>query len=256
MHDIARPRARNSSAKQVRVPKAAELVANQLRRRIILGELEEGDNLPPEASLIEEFGVSRPTMREAYRILETEDMVSVSRGSRGGAQIHLPRIDVVTRIAGLYLQSRKTSLIDVHNARLLIEPHSVRLLTERRPSKAIKELREIVSHLPSLLDRPDDYLHDVSEFHLKLIEGSGNGTLTLVGHVMCRIWEAHLINTISKRFVPQQAKEGIKKYDEILDHIEAGDADGAESLVREYIVRTGNITMRNLGKNSKIELLS
>src|SRR5580704_5829524 len=49
----------------VRVPKAGEMVAAQLRRQIVLGELKEGDQLPPESVLMEEFGVSRPTLRGA-----------------------------------------------------------------------------------------------------------------------------------------------------------------------------------------------
>jgi len=55
-----------------------------IRRQITGGELKEGDNLPPEAQIIEEFAVSRPTLREAFRILESEKLISVSRGARGG----------------------------------------------------------------------------------------------------------------------------------------------------------------------------
>ena len=47
-------------ATPVRVPKAAELVAAQLRGQIVRGELGEGDTLPPEHELMQRFGVSRP----------------------------------------------------------------------------------------------------------------------------------------------------------------------------------------------------
>src|SRR4051794_39864856 len=53
----------------IRVPKTAELVAAQLRRQIIKGELREGESLAPESILMEQFGVSRPTLREAFRVL-------------------------------------------------------------------------------------------------------------------------------------------------------------------------------------------
>ncbi len=52
---------------RIRVPKTAELVAAELRRKIVRGELAEGDALPSEAVLMAEFAVSRPTLREAYR---------------------------------------------------------------------------------------------------------------------------------------------------------------------------------------------
>ena len=71
-------------AAPVRVPKTAELVASHLRRQIVRGELKEGDALPPESALMEHFGVLRPTLREAFRVLESEALISVRRGARGG----------------------------------------------------------------------------------------------------------------------------------------------------------------------------
>ena len=75
------------SAPRVRVPKTAELVAGQIRRQIIRGDIEEGDALLPESELMSQFGVSRPTLREAFRILESESLITVTRGARGGARL-------------------------------------------------------------------------------------------------------------------------------------------------------------------------
>src|SRR5947207_2228594 len=100
------------TTQQVRVPKTAELVAAQLRRQIVRGELKEGDALPPEAALMEQFGVSRPTLREAFRVLESESLISIRRGSRGGARVHTPNGEVAARHAGLLLQVRGTTLGD------------------------------------------------------------------------------------------------------------------------------------------------
>ena len=73
-------------AAPVKVPKTAELVTAQLRSQIVRGDLREGDALPPEATLMTQFGVSRPTLREAFRVLESEALISVRRGARGGAR--------------------------------------------------------------------------------------------------------------------------------------------------------------------------
>jgi DNA-binding FadR family transcriptional regulator len=61
------------------------MVATHLRRQIVLGELKEGDQLPSESVLMEEFGVSRPTLREAFRILEAEGAITAPCGVRGAA---------------------------------------------------------------------------------------------------------------------------------------------------------------------------
>ena len=60
----------NAVGVQVRVPKAGELIANHLRRQIVRGQLREGDALPPENDLMQQFKVSRPTLREAFRVLK------------------------------------------------------------------------------------------------------------------------------------------------------------------------------------------
>ena len=62
------------------MPKAAELLAARIRGQIIRGELKEGDALPAESELMETFGVSRPTLREAIRVLEMESLLRMRRG--------------------------------------------------------------------------------------------------------------------------------------------------------------------------------
>ena len=93
-------------ASRVRVPKMAELVAQQLRRQIIRGELPEGAALPSEAALMTQFGVSRPTLREAFRVLESEGLINVRRGAHGGARVQIPNGEAAARYAGLVLEFR------------------------------------------------------------------------------------------------------------------------------------------------------
>jgi len=115
----------------VRVPKAGEMVASQLRRQIVLGELKEGDQLPPESVLMEQFGVSRPTLREAFRILEAEGAITVRRGVRGGARVQAPDSSVAARQVGLLLQYRGALLSDVYEVRAVLEPAAARMTAPR-----------------------------------------------------------------------------------------------------------------------------
>lgn len=73
--------------KSLREPKMAERVAAVLRRMMVRGEIAEGAMLPPESELTSRFGVSRPTLREALRVLESESLIKVERGVRGGARV-------------------------------------------------------------------------------------------------------------------------------------------------------------------------
>src|SRR4029450_7586038 len=89
-----------------------EQVADELRQLIVSGALDEGDSLGNEAELIERFGVSRPSLREALRILEAEGLISVLRGVLGGVVAHRPDQRLTPRTAALVLQARNVSLAD------------------------------------------------------------------------------------------------------------------------------------------------
>src|SRR4029450_11176652 len=133
----AGPMASVDGSSAVRVPKTAELVSAKIRNRIVRGELREGDALPPEPVLMQQFGVSRPTLREAFRILESEGLIEVRRGARGGARVRRPEDDVVARYAGLLLQYRGTTVSDVFDARARLEAPAARMLASRRSRKGV-----------------------------------------------------------------------------------------------------------------------
>src|SRR5215208_4915010 len=124
----------------IRSPKTAELVAGTLRRMVVDGQLKEGDYLPNEAELMAHFGVSRPTLREAVRVLESERLVEVRRGSRTGARVRVPGPEIVARPAGLLLELSGATISDVMTARSGVEPMAVRLLTDAGSAEAFDEL--------------------------------------------------------------------------------------------------------------------
>src|SRR5690242_1801493 len=76
-----------STTDHIRIPKAAELVADTLRRRIITGEYARDELLPSETALMEHFNVARTTVRDAVRILESEGLLVVRRGANGGGRV-------------------------------------------------------------------------------------------------------------------------------------------------------------------------
>lgn len=75
---------------KIRVPKIAELIADQIRDQIGFRRLREGDRLPAEPVLMSTFGASRPSVREALRILESDGLITVRRGAAGGALVARP----------------------------------------------------------------------------------------------------------------------------------------------------------------------
>ena len=110
------------SCSGIRQPRVAEIVASRLRDEILSGRLKEGDVLPSQESLFQEFGVSPPALREAIHILETDGLISVRRGNVGGAVVHLPSAARTAHMISMVLQTRAATPADVSEALLHLEP--------------------------------------------------------------------------------------------------------------------------------------
>ncbi len=125
--------------------RTAEIVADELRRQIIDGELADGDLLPRQEVLVEQFRVSLVSLREALRILETEGLVSVRRGNRGGAVVHAPAKASAAYMLGLLLQSDTVPLSDLGTALQELEPMCAALAARRpdRGDELVPKLKEI-----------------------------------------------------------------------------------------------------------------
>ena len=244
-----------------RVPKTAELVARDLRSKIVRGELKDGDTLPSEGELVTRYSVSRPTLREALRILESEALLTVTRGSRGGPRVHLPDPRLAARHFGLVLQSRNTTLADIYGARLLIEPSCVYLVatTARRSAPAV--LNAIIEQERATLAAKDEVQHSrtSARFHRTLIELTGNGPLILLMSMLTHIYESHISTAALaanlQRFDSASRTRGLKAHEKLVGLIEAGEGDTAETFWRKHLEGIDKLIRENYAVDRPIDLL-
>jgi DNA-binding FadR family transcriptional regulator len=235
------------SGSQLRVPKAAELLAARIRGQIIRSELKEGDALPAESELMEKFGVSRPTLREAMRVLEMESLLRMRRGSRGGAVVTAPDPRVAARAVGVLLQLRAVSLRDIHEARTMIEPMAARHIAESTDARAVLEtLHERNEAARNSVRNFRDFPHHSWSFHKGLVEGTRNHTLTVLVQTIADIIELQVTRRYSRPMQPSEAEEQVRQNlrsvhanDKLLKLLESHDADGAESYWTTHLVAIG-----------------
>src|ERR1700709_1292456 len=112
-------------------PRIAEVVAGELRQQIIDGELADGAFLPHNALLVDRLTVGLVSLREALRILETEGLIPVRRGNRGGAVVHAPAKTSAAYRRGLLLQSESVEIADLGMALQELEPACAALAAQR-----------------------------------------------------------------------------------------------------------------------------
>lgn len=222
------------------MPTAAQLVADAIRRRIITGELDDGESLPPEAALIEQYGVSRPTFREALRILQSETLISIRRGSRGGARVNAPTIEPIARQAGLLLQHQGTTLGDVYEARLILEPPAAaRLAGTTKATK--KALRAALEEEEAAAADPAAFGHASGAFHEAVVRLAGNSTMALFAGILHEIIDAHSESVYpADRDAPERTERSGAAHRRLVELVEAGNAARAEAHWRRHMEEIGS----------------
>lgn len=247
------------TAVSFRVPKTAELVANRLRRQIVSGELAEGDVLPSEAALTEQFGISRPTLREALRVLESEQLISIRRGVRGGARVHAPNTDVAARYAGLVLEHLGTSLADVYGARVLIEAPCASLLARRRSDDDLAQLWRSVEDGEAIENDRHRLIRHHAEFHALVVRLADSHTITLLSSMLRHIIENanfHRVEIDSTGPTTDLAFDhGVRAHRRLVSYIADGDAERAEALWRKHLVEANEFLLDIPGPMTILDLL-
>jgi DNA-binding FadR family transcriptional regulator len=221
-------------------PKAAELVAEELRSQIVSGRLKPGDKLHPENVLQTEFAISRPTLREALRLLESESLITISRGQHGGARVSSIDLGAAARQVGVFLQIEGTTLQDVWLARTVIEPPAMGLLAAQRNAAAFAELEANIAAAREAAERDLIRYADLSaEFSLLITRHCGNKTIhlfaALIHDIIRRQHEHVTARTLSKTGVAKLRQGSIRDREKALELMRSGTPATAESFWRAHL---------------------
>ena len=244
----------------VQLPKMANMVAADLREQIIAGVLKEGDPLPPEDQLMEHARVARTTVREALRILESEGLLVVRRGARGGARIRTPSVSNVARYIGLVLQCEGATLRDVYDARLMLEAPAAGLLARADDrGDIVAALREALADEEEVLDNPVELSRAYGRFHQLLVQLSGSQTFEVLTGVSNRIIQAQADRYMSSRGSQPERRRATdaahRAHERLVDLIAAGATQDAEELWRKHLAAGDVELLADPEVNSVLDLL-
>jgi len=215
---------------------AYEAVAARLREQILGGELSPGDRLPTEPELSVRYGVSRSTVREALRVLSSQNLVETTRGVSGGSFVVHPKAehvrDYLEVTLGLLAVGEQVGVIALLEVRDLLEVPAAALAAERATPEQIDAMRA------TLLDPRESEQGEMHEcnhrFHALLVAATGNPLLEVVAQPVFR--------TLVTRFARGEAE--LPFWDSVVDDhrlilaaVEAGEADLASELTRDHLLR-------------------
>lgn len=245
----------------VHSPKMAELVAGDVRRRIVLRDLGVDKTLPTEPDLMAQYGVSRNVVREALRILESESMIELRRGARGGARVHAPEARVAARYFGLLLQWRGATLADVLHARVLLESAAVREVTGTAADEmTLDRLRQHIDGAALGVGDFERFGHLAWSFSKALVDLTGNYTFALQHEMIDGMISAHIARVearMKSHPVPGVRANtlAVRAMQRLLQLIELGDERAAEDYWRTHLIAVTTTLADGLDATAVVDLI-
>jgi GntR family transcriptional repressor for pyruvate dehydrogenase complex len=233
-------RAGRTSAPHVRFERihqlrAHEYVAEQVRRHIALRLIKPGEALPAERELAVMFGVGRPTIQHALRLLEAAGLVEARRGRAGGTfvtgpdQDSLAADDLILRV----MRHRK-ELEDLLLYRRLVEPAVAGVAANTRRAADLAAMRLAIRGMVASTTEPDYMRHD-TDFHIAVAGATGNTFLVrAIEEIRMRMNDAMTLLPESDAWHKRISRE----HEDLLEAIESGDAEAAEAVMQRHVAHS------------------
>lgn len=186
------------------------------------------------------LGVSRPSVREALRVLERMGVIvaGVGSGSEAGSVLTGCASEALTRLLRIHLALANFSMDDIVSTRVMLEAEAVRGAAKNTTTADIDRLRGILDRMdpsdpalePTLFNACD------TDFHVAIADISGNPLLAELMQSLRDAVEQQMIAAFARLEDWRTVAEGLhEQHRSMLLAIEAGDGDGAATMVREHI---------------------
>jgi GntR family transcriptional repressor for pyruvate dehydrogenase complex len=207
----------------------ADRVANALVESIVSGRLAPGDRLPSERELCEQFGVSRPVVREAVRSLIAKGLLRDS--PRRGHVIAALGQETVTESLTLYLRGQRLDYRQLMEVRTIIEADSARLAAERATEEQLEELRVAVAAMRVGLEPEEQAVADLG-FHRAVATATGNPFFAMLLDSIRDVLITVQLPTLAD---PKIVEGAIRHHETILGRIAAHDGKGARAAMLAHL---------------------
>ena len=191
-----------------------------------------GDKLPSERELAEELGVSRTVLREAIKALEERELVEVRHGS--GTFIRSPSINTIARSVSFVMWTDPDRYFDLMNVREYLDVEIAGRLAQSAPERELAAMGRAIDNMWQLLDSPKEFSEQDVAFHLAFYRATKNELLLTIMLPITRLLMEAMELTFGS---PGSAEMSLRRHEQLLEHITAGNALGARRTMQEIITR-------------------
>lgn len=217
----------------VQVPKASDVLAGDMRERILRGDFPEGTALPTERDLVTQTAMSRATVREALRILEVQGLVRIKTGRSGGAFVQHPDGESVASSVDLLIRGRQIRLSALLETREAIEPACAQLAAKYRTDEDLEALERANKAISDESGSLAAFLQANVDWHVGVAAASHNELLT---GFMVALSRAIYTSTDNQGFINTDVRvTTAKAHRSITTAIRNQDADAAARRMKRHV---------------------
>jgi len=214
-------------------------VADAIKELMVDNGMVAGDRLPNETEMIETFGMSKGTIREAMRILEAQGLVETKTGPGGGSFIKQVSHERARALLGNYFYFKDLSIADIYQLRFMLEPELAASLAGKLPAHAIELLEQDIERYSSpaqTLEEERDHHVNSLRFHMRLAHYADNVLLGFLIDFMASILSDITVNR--HLYDPPNVnlwRKGIECQRRLLAALRDGDSEAARAIMAEHM---------------------
>jgi GntR family transcriptional repressor for pyruvate dehydrogenase complex len=221
-----------------------EEIVRQIKTMIAEGRLKSGDQLPPERDLAEKFLVSRTSVREALRALESVGLIEIRPGE--GTFVREVSMEALVEPLALVLLSQRAMIEELFEARRMLEPVIARLAAQRATKDEVQEMERILEAQAKEISSGNTGLAQDAAFHAAIGTAAHNRAITRIVHALMDLLGQSREESISTPGRPTRSHEDHQR---ILAAIRVSDAAGAERAMLAHVAAVEALVLRTARKS-------
>jgi GntR family transcriptional repressor for pyruvate dehydrogenase complex len=219
-----------------------EEIVRQIKTMIAEGRLKSGDQLPPERDLAEKFVVSRTSVREALRALESLGLVEIRPGE--GTFVREISVEALIEPLAMVMTSQRAAIGELFEARRLLEPSIAGLAARRATPDELAEMERILEEQAKEIAAGKTGLSQDAQFHAAIASAAHNHAITRVVHAIMDLLTQCREESLNTPGRPGRSHQDHRR---VLDAIRRRDERAAASAMRDHVAAVEGLVLHQSG---------
>jgi GntR family transcriptional repressor for pyruvate dehydrogenase complex len=223
-----------------------EEIVRQIKALVREGRLKSGDRLPPERDLAERFKVSRASVREALRALESLGLIEIRPG--GGTFVREISVESLIEPLALVILTQREAVGELFEARRILEPPIAGLAARRATREEISEMERILEEQAKEVAAGRTGLAQDAAFHAAIASSAHNRAITRIVNALMDLLSQSREESLQTPGRPTRSHEDHRK---ILDAIQRRDGPGAHRAMLDHLVAVEALVTGREGEETR-----